>query len=121
MVVRVRHRRLEGFCRCQTGRGRCDGEGTSEVEEHSESESESVGNVGGAQEESKSWTWTEDPSNPSVVHPAMDPSLSLGSALIQYSHLRSIPHPYIMDKTKSRLAAFFDDDEDDGSTLPVRR
>jgi hypothetical protein len=36
---------------------------------------------------------------------------------------RSIPHLYIMDKTKSRLAAFFDDedDEDDGSALPVRR
>lgn len=38
------------------------------------------------------------------------------------SSLRSIPHPYIMDKTKSRLAAFFDDDEDeDGSVLPVRQ
>ena len=34
--------------------------------------------------------------------------------------LRSIPHLDIMDKTKSKLAAFFDDDEDDGSALPVR-
>jgi len=52
--------------------------------------------------------------DPSSEQPNARPGLGTNELL------RSIPHLDIMDKTKSKLAAFFDDDEDDGSALPVR-